>query len=161
MVEITEIIEDQNTQDDVVADVLAEAVAETVAKAEEEEEDDDDEGEAYASDDEDSDYDDFDENETLFERIVALKDIVPPKQRNAVCNAFSTTVNIAKSIFSKGGSLTWTIATSALLLGVPLSLTILAEQQLIEMEKTFDLQSNANDLLGSAPQQPVPSPAAQ
>lgn len=103
------------------------------------------------SDDEesDSDFDDnFDENETLLDRVIALKEIVPPRQRQYIVESYNTTTSFVKDIFAKGGSLTWALTTSALLLGVPLSLSILSEQQLIEMEKTFDLQNGANDLLG-------------
>lgn len=97
----------------------------------------------------DSEFDDdFDENETLLERIVALKEIIPPKQRQYVVDSYHSTFSFIRTVFSKSGSLTWALTTSALLLGVPLSLSILSEQQLIEMEKTFDLQKGANDLLG-------------
>lgn len=91
----------------------------------------------------------FDENESVWERIEALKDIIPPKQRHAITSKANAVGSIFRSIFNKGTSLTWTITTSALLLGVPLSLSILAEQQLIEMERSFDLQKDAGELLGS------------
>ncbi|AAS54835.1 AGR345Cp [Eremothecium gossypii ATCC 10895] len=105
--------------------------------------------EAYSSDEED----DFDENETLYDRIVALKDIISPKQRKRLSQAYSTTVWMFQGLFSKGGNVVWALTTSALLLGVPLSLSLLAEQQLIEMEKNFDLQKDANEILaaGNAP----------
>ncbi|CCF60284.1 hypothetical protein KAFR_0J02200 [Kazachstania africana CBS 2517] len=102
------------------------------------------------ADEEDSDFEeDFNENENLMERLIALKEIVPPNKRQSVCKFFDTTSVFLKKVFNKGGSLTWALTTSALLLGVPLSLSILAEQQLIEMEKTFDLQKDANELLTS------------
>lgn len=100
-------------------------------------------------DDDDSDFeDDFDENETLWERIIALKEIIPPKQRQSIVDSYHSTFSLIKTVFSKGSGLTWALTTSALLLGVPLSLSILSEQQLIEMEKTFDLQKGSADLLG-------------
>ena len=103
----------------------------------------------------DSDFDDdFDEDETFLERIAALRDIIPPKQRQAASNFFGTAVSVFRTVFSAGTSLTWAITTSALLLGVPLSMSILAEQQLIEMEKTFDLQKDAGDLLGQNANKP-------
>ncbi|QLG74200.1 hypothetical protein HG535_0G00840 [Zygotorulaspora mrakii] len=133
MVELTEIIEGSNSFEE-----------EQVQAAFEE-------GKAGdLSDDEyDSDFDDddFDENETILERIVALKDMVPPKQRQTITNFVSSTTNFLRTAFSKTGSITWALATSAMLLGVPLSLSILGEQQLIEMEKSFDLQKDANDIL--------------
>ncbi|AMD19732.1 HCL419Cp [Eremothecium sinecaudum] len=101
--------------------------------------------EDYSSDGEDY----YGENETLYDRIVALKDIIPPQQMSALKSAYNMTSSIFHGIFSKGGNLLWMVTTSALLLGVPLSLSILAEQQLIEMEKSFDLQKDANDILAS------------
>ncbi|CCC71123.1 hypothetical protein NCAS_0G02360 [Naumovozyma castellii] len=99
-------------------------------------------------DEDDSDFeDDFNEKETLLERLSALKDVIPPKQRQSICSVFNFTTNFIKTAFSKSGNVAWIVTTSALLLGVPLSLSILAEQQLIEMEKTFDLQKDANDIL--------------
>ncbi|CCK72010.1 Tom22p KNAG_0I02240 [Huiozyma naganishii CBS 8797] len=96
----------------------------------------------------DSDFeDDFDENETLLERICALREIIPPRQRARIARFYDCTASFMRTAFQKGGNLTWAITTSALLLGVPLSLSILSEQQLIEMEKTFDLQKDANDIL--------------
>ncbi|CCH60547.1 hypothetical protein TBLA_0D00370 [Henningerozyma blattae CBS 6284] len=101
-------------------------------------------------DDDDDDDDDstFDQDETIWERIEALKDMVPPKQRHQISGGLSTIGSTIRGVFNKSFSLTWIITTSALLLGVPLSLSILAEQQLIEMERSFDLQKDANELLG-------------
>ncbi|CCD25611.1 Tom22p NDAI_0F02930 [Naumovozyma dairenensis CBS 421] len=140
MVELTEIKEEndvptQTTQNGSIIDD-AKPTEEQLKQENEEEEDDD------------SDFeDDFNENETFMERLYALKDIVPPKQRINICNAFNLTTSFIKTAFSKTGNITWILTTSALLLGVPLSLSILAEQQLIEMEKTFDLQKDANEIL--------------
>lgn len=147
MVELTEIKDEINGNVETAQTVPSEPMnaAETKETVEQEKNEDEDE-----EDDEDSDFDDdFDENETFVDRIVALKDIVSPKQRQCVSSFITNTTAFVKSAFSKGGSLTWALTTTALLLGVPLSLSILAEQQLIEMEKTFDLQKDANDLLGT------------
>ncbi|GEQ72161.1 hypothetical protein JCM33374_g5847 [Metschnikowia sp. JCM 33374] len=99
--------------------------------------------------DSESDYeDDFDiENETLYDRIVALKDVVPPTQRTQIVNAVESAKSIASSAFSKGGSLLWGVTSSILLLGVPLSLAILSETQLQEMEKELTLQKSAQEVL--------------
>ncbi|CCH40960.1 Mitochondrial import receptor subunit tom-22 [Wickerhamomyces ciferrii] len=115
--------------------------------------------------DSDEDDDEFDEDETLYDRIVALKDIIPPHQRTQVSNIFSSAYSTVYSGVSKAGNFTWIFTTSALLLGVPLSLSILAEQQLLELEKEFKLQQGANDILAPGaeqPQQPgvaAPAPA--
>ncbi|ODV72034.1 Tom22p [Cyberlindnera jadinii NRRL Y-1542] len=103
-------------------------------------------------DEDDEDEDDFDEDETIYERIVALKDIVPPQQRDQVSGLVSGVYSTVYSAVSKAGNITWVLTTSALLLGVPLSLSILAEQQLMELEKEFKLQQGANDILASGDQ---------
>lgn len=99
--------------------------------------------------DSDAEYDDdFDfESETIYDRIVALKDIIPPSQRNQIVDAVENVQNIASLALSKGGSLLWGVTASALLLGVPLSLAILAETQLQEMEKEMSLQKSAQEVL--------------
>lgn len=97
--------------------------------------------------DSDSEFeDDFDENETIYERIVALKDIIPPKQRSQIWYAGQSVQNQIKWLSNKSGNLLWTLTSSALLLGVPLSLAILAETQLQEMENA-SLQQSAKDVL--------------
>ncbi|SCU85524.1 LADA_0D08042g1_1 [Lachancea dasiensis] len=136
MVELTEVREDNNAR---VFEEQPDGAAGSFSK--EEDIPEQDSSDEYSSDDE------YDEEETFLERLSALKDIVPPKQRQAFSRVFSTTVSVVKSAFSKSGNVAWAITTSALLLGVPLSLSILGEQQLIEMEKSFDLQKDANDIL--------------
>lgn len=149
MVELTEIIEESNTFEDPQVQPVDGALV------------DDLKGADLSDDDYDSDFDDeFDENETFVDRLVALKDIVPPKQRQTISKLFNTTSYFLKNAFSKAGGITWAITTSALLLGVPLSLSILGEQQLIEMEKSFDLQKDANDLLTQGESGAVAAPAA-
>lgn len=103
------------------------------------------------SDDSDSESevdDDFDiENETLLERITALKDIIPPQRRSQILSYVESSRQLLTSGFQKTGSLLWILTSSALLLGVPLSMAILSETQLQEMEKEISLQKSAQDVL--------------
>lgn len=95
-----------------------------------------------------SDFEDDDiENETLYDRVVALRDIIPPQQRIQIASVAETTKQFLVTGINKSGSLLWTLTSSALLLGVPLSLAILAETQLQEMEKEMQLQQSAQDVL--------------
>ncbi|EJS42015.1 tom22p [Saccharomyces arboricola H-6] len=140
MVELTEIKDDVVQVDETQAFRNQAIIEEKNAASNDDVVDDEDES--------DSDFEDeFDESETLLDRIVALKDIVPPGKRQTISKFFNCTSSFVKNAFSKSGNLAWTLTTTALLLGIPLSLSILAEQQLIEMEKTFDLQSDANNIL--------------
>ncbi|QLL32777.1 hypothetical protein HG536_0D02990 [Torulaspora globosa] len=146
MVELTEIIEESNTFEDPQLQPVDDVVG------------DDLKGADLSDDEYDSEFeDDYDENETFVERLVALKDIIPPKNRQSIAKLFNATTVFMRKAFSRTGSLTWAITTSALLLGVPLSLSILGEQQLIEMEKNFDLQKDANDLLSQGDSAAVPA----
>ncbi|CAI5760275.1 unnamed protein product [Candida verbasci] len=106
-------------------------------------------------DEEDSDIeDDFDfENETIYDRIVALKDIVPPEHRENIYKASTTLQNSISSIFNQGGKLLWVLTSSSLLLGVPLAMAILSETQLQEMEKDMSLQKSAQDVLAPGSEQ--------
>ncbi|KAK6454261.1 mitochondrial outer membrane translocase complex, subunit Tom22 [Scheffersomyces xylosifermentans] len=108
---------------------------------------------AAASDSEDSESDsdiedefDFD-SETVYDRIVALKDIIDPEQREYIASATSSLKSYVNYGLNKTGSLLWTVTSSALLLGVPLSLAIIAETQLQEMEKDLSLQQSAQEVL--------------
>ncbi|CCG25006.1 Tom22 mitochondrial import receptor subunit [Candida orthopsilosis Co 90-125] len=98
--------------------------------------------------DDDEEEDDFDvENETIYDRVVALKDIISPQHRDQLCNLSSTVSSYVSSGLNNGGKLLWTLTSSSLLLGVPLALAILSETQLQEMESNISLQQSAQDVL--------------
>lgn len=86
----------------------------------------------------DSDYDeedDFDPNETIMERIAALKEILSPFQRELILNSISVSSSSVKSLTGKFTSGLWYLTTTGLLLGVPLAIAIFGETQLMELEK--------------------------
>ncbi len=91
------------------------------------------------SDDEDDFFDI--ENETFVERIIALKDILPPQQRTNIVNFANGVTNFATSSVTNTGKFIWVITTSVLLVGTPLALSILSEQQLIEQEKEMNFDN--------------------
>lgn len=137
----------EEVAEEVVAEAAAEAEADAVANAvleeavaevekqfanEEEEEEEDD-------DDSDYDDDDFDPaDETILDRIEALKDIFSPKQRAFVSNTVSSLVSGSKALTLNLGSALWYVTTTGLLIGVPLAVAILNETQLTELEKELD-----------------------
>ncbi|KAL6930123.1 hypothetical protein ACO0SA_001530 [Hanseniaspora valbyensis] len=142
----------------VIEDVAAEAVAEEIVdeikeEAEEEEEEEEEEQADVESEEELDEEDEYDiSNETIFERLAAVKYIIAPETREQISTQISKLTSIGGSLFNKSGNFLWGAATTALLIGVPLSLTILAEQQLIELEKQFSLQGEQNnDLLTALP----------
>lgn len=102
------------------------------------------------SDDEDVDEDeddDFDVDETFYERVVALKDIVPPQHRVFASKAASSVLDWATLGFTFSTKAIYIITTSSLLLGVPLAMSIISEQQLVETEAEMNLSQSSNDLL--------------
>lgn len=110
--------------------------------------------------DEDSEYDDDDDfdpaDETLCERIEALKDIFTPAQREFFSNAVSNITTYSKLATFKLGSALWYLTTTSMLVGVPLAVAILNETQLTELEKEL----NGGALTAPAAPSPAPEAAA-
>ncbi|KAI9667248.1 MAG: mitochondrial import receptor protein [Bathelium mastoideum] len=86
-------------------------------------------------------------DESLLERVYALKDAIPPSTRRNVAFTFNTAYTYGKKAITLGGKTLWVISSSALLLGVPWALAFSEEQQLQEMEREVNMQKSANDLL--------------
>lgn len=85
-------------------------------------------------------------DESLAERLAALKDMVPPQQRKFLSNTFSTASSWITSSLRFSGKTLWVVSTSALLLGVPWALAFAEEQQLAEMEREMKMQQSANEV---------------
>ncbi|KAI9730979.1 MAG: mitochondrial import receptor protein [Cirrosporium novae-zelandiae] len=73
--------------------------------------------------------------ETLFDRLLALKDMIPPKARNTISSTTASLTSITKSTLSFSGKAMWVLGTSVLLIGVPYGLAYIEEQQMVEMER--------------------------
>jgi len=86
-------------------------------------------------------------DETLYERIVALKDMIPPSRRAQIQNSFDWTYGWVSAGLSFGGKSMWILSTSALMLGVPYVLAYTEEQQMLEMEKEMQMQQNVNEMI--------------
>lgn len=86
-------------------------------------------------------------DESLFDRIAALKDMVPPTYRKSVSSAATTGYSWASKAIRFSGKTLWVVSTSALLLGVPWALAFSEEQQVQEMEREMRMQQNASQLL--------------
>jgi len=141
---------------------LEEVLDEEFSKAQvgpEAEDDWDTDSESEISDDEDDDLSPADE--TIAERIAALKDIIPPTQRKFISDTISSVSSWTTSSLRFSGQALWIISTSALLLGVPWALAFAEEQQLAEMEREMKMQQSANELLtpGAQQQQQGANPA--
>ena len=91
-----------------------------------------------------SDYDV--EGESLYERLAALKDIVPPSARKQVTSSVSYVSSLAKSSIAFSGKALWILSTSAFLLGVPWALAYAEEEQYIQMEREQGMIKGANEV---------------
>jgi import receptor subunit TOM22 len=101
---------------------------------------DDDGASSAGSDISDSDLQlaPFNPNEETFgERLYALRDMIPPSTRASVSNSVSYTAAWVKWTASKLGSAAWITTTSALLVGLPLMLSIEGEAGLMAQEAQY------------------------
>ncbi len=84
--------------------------------------------------------------ETLADRLTALRDVIPPKQRAALTNSLSTAASWMKSGLSWSGSALFVVSTSVLLFGVPFALANLDEMEHMEREREEKMRQGATDV---------------
>ena len=84
-------------------------------------------------------------DETLYERISALKDIVPASTRRSLSSKYEAITSWTKSGLLFGGKTLWVISTSALLLGVPWALAYSEEQMIVEQERAEMMNQRAQN----------------
>lgn len=76
-----------------------------------------------------------DGEETFYERIAALVDIVPPTTRSKISSRFASTASFIKASGKLVGNLVWIVTTSALLVGLPLALSLEDEAKIVAQEQ--------------------------
>jgi import receptor subunit TOM22 len=81
--------------------------------------------------------------ETLRERFAALKDIIPPTTRASIADSIAQAKAYTKWSVGKVGTAAWITCTSALLVGLPLLLSIEGEAAIVQQEKEFMAQVRA------------------
>ncbi|KAF4981944.1 hypothetical protein FZEAL_2338 [Fusarium zealandicum] len=91
--------------------------------------------------------------ETLAERLYALRDIVPPTTRSWISTKASTFSDAAWSVLSFSGKGAWVITTSALFFGVPFALSFAEDQQLTAMEQEYTMRQTGGELLTAGTEQ--------
>jgi mitochondrial import receptor subunit TOM22 len=74
-------------------------------------------------------------DETLFDRIAALVDIIPPTTRHAISSRISKTSSLLKRSGKIIGNVVWIVTTSALLVGLPLALSLEDEGKIVAQER--------------------------
>jgi len=90
--------------------------------------------------------------ESFYERITALKDIVPPSTRHSISSKISKTSSFVKRGSKILGNVVWIVTTSALLIGLPLALSLEDEAKIMAQEKEMLAQQQGQQqmLAGSS-----------
>ncbi|KAL0640009.1 mitochondrial import receptor subunit Tom22 [Maublancomyces gigas] len=111
--------------------------------------DDADDDDYTDTDSEISDEEEADEDleESLFDRIVALKDMIPLKQRTYFSNGISRSYRWISRGLSFSGQSLWIVTTSVMVLGVPYAVALQGDQQMAEMEKEYNMQQFTTESL--------------
>ncbi|CBQ70498.1 related to TOM22-mitochondrial outer membrane import receptor complex subunit [Sporisorium reilianum SRZ2] len=133
------------------------------------EEDDDDDSDAESDFSDDSDVSERGialREETIWERLSALRDIIPPSTRRSIASTFNTTTSYAFTGSLLAGKLVWVVTTSALLVGLPFALAVEDESRIVAQEKEMMAQQQgAQHMLapaaGAAPGVPGQQAAGQ
>lgn len=87
----------------------------------------------------------FAPDETLYERLSALKDMIPASTRRSMHDKYETVSSWTKSGLLFGGKTLWVVSTSALLLGVPWALAYSEEQMIVEQERAEMMNQRAQN----------------
>ncbi|KAG6917471.1 hypothetical protein DXG01_002448 [Tephrocybe rancida] len=89
-----------------------------------------------------------DADETFFDRLSALVDIVPPTTRHTITSRISRTASFLKRGGKIAGNIVWVITTSALLVALPLALSLEDEAKIVAQEKEMmEQQQGAQQML--------------
>ncbi|PIL22843.1 transporter [Ganoderma sinense ZZ0214-1] len=93
----------------------------------------------------------LDGEESFYERIVALADIIPPTTRQSISSKFTSTASALKTTGKVVGNLVWIVTTSALLIGLPLALVLEDEAKVVQQEKEMLAQQQGAQMLAPPP----------
>ncbi|KAI0042473.1 mitochondrial import translocase subunit Tom22 [Auriscalpium vulgare] len=95
-------------------------------------------------------------DESLLDRLAALKDIVPPTTRHSISTKISSTASFLKKGSKIAGNLIWVVTTSALLIGLPLALSLEDEAKVVAQEKELLAQQQGAQQVSLYPSSPQP-----
>lgn len=89
---------------------------------------------------------DDDLEESLYDRITALKDVIPPTQRRQLGSTLNTTYSWGSWGMQGGLKLAWQISVSVLLLVAPFALASQEDMAIAMEEKQMLMQQSANEV---------------
>ena len=115
--------------------------------------DDDDGSDGEFSDaSSDDDQDELDrgiQDETVLDRIAALKDIIPAHRRDTIARTFSTASSYGKMAAFIGGKAAYILITTVLMLGIPYALSSEEDKLISEQERQMQLQQGMSEVFPS------------
>jgi mitochondrial import receptor subunit TOM22 len=113
-----------------------------------EDEDDGSDGE-FSDASSEGDQDELDkgiQDETILDRISALKDIIPAHRRDAIAHTFSTISSYGQMAAFIGGKAAYIFITSVLMLGIPYALSSEEDKLISEQERQMQLQQGMSEV---------------
>lgn len=90
-------------------------------------------------------------DETFIDRLAALVDIVPPATRHNISSRVSKTASFLKKGGKIFGNIVWIATTSALLVALPLALSLEDEAKIVQQEKEMQEQQQGAQQVGFSP----------
>ncbi|KAG7088536.1 hypothetical protein E1B28_012519 [Marasmius oreades] len=101
---------------------------------------------------------DLSADESFFDRVSALVDIVPPTTRHKISNRVASTASFVQKTGKIVGNLVWIVTTSALLVGLPMALILEDEAKLVAQEQEMqEQQAGAQQMMSPNAMYPSPS----
>jgi len=73
--------------------------------------------------------------ESFLERVAALADVIPPATRHSISSRISKTASFLRKGRKVAGNIIWVVTTSALLVALPLALSLEDEAKIVAQEK--------------------------
>ncbi|KAG0146777.1 hypothetical protein CROQUDRAFT_656966, partial [Cronartium quercuum f. sp. fusiforme G11] len=91
------------------------------------------------------------EDETVWDRLYALRDIISPSTRAGLGETWDQLCNSTKSTTKFMGNFAWVVTTSMILIGLPMALSIEGESMLVAHEKEMERQTQGQQtILGAS-----------
>src|SRR5439155_6932342 len=82
-----------------------------------------------------NDLDNSIEDETILDRIVALKDIIPASHRDSIARIFSSAFSCGSMLTFVGGKAAYILISSILMVGIPYALSSEEDKLISEQER--------------------------
>jgi len=126
-----------------------------------EDEEDGSDGDYSDASDDDQGQDEDVQDETIIDRIVALKDIIPAHQRDAISRSISKAYSFGSMATFIGGKAVYILITSILMLGIPYALSLEEDKMISEQERQLQLAQGMSEVLAPTAAQTLAAAAPE